>query len=85
MHLTDAAATPLTVVLIGAQSGGGVSLSSGTVTLGPYTGPVTGLNGGTVVGTVATPAPVTLTVSLQVDQRTRALSGTVSAATGSSR
>ena len=85
MQLSGAAATPLTVVLNGAQSGAGVSLSSGTMTLGPYTGPVTGLNGGTVVGTVSTPSPVTLTLSLQLDQGTGGLSGTVSATAGSGR
>lgn len=84
MHLVDTAATPLTVVLIGAQSGGGVSLSSGTVAFGPYKGPVTGLNGGTVVGTVSTPSPWVLTISLQIDQQTGSLSGSVSGAAGSS-
>jgi len=85
MHLSDSATTPLTVVLNGAQSGSGVALSSGTITLGQFTGPVTGLNGGTVVGTVSTPSPVTLTLSLQLDQGTGGLSGTVSATAGSGR
>ena len=85
MHLADTAATPLTVVLLGAQSGGGVSLSSGTVALGPYKGTVTGLNGGTVTGTVSTPSPWVLTISLQINQQTGALSGSVSGAAGSGR
>lgn len=85
MHLSDSATTPLTVVLNGAQSGSGVALSSGTITLGQFTGSVTGLNGGTVVGTVSTPNPVTLTLSLQLDQGTGGLSGTVSATAGSGR
>jgi len=85
MHLQDAAATPLTVVLLGAQSGGGVSLASGTVTLGSSTGPVTGLNGGTVVGTITSPVPETLTITLQVDQQTGGLSGTVSGTAGTGR
>jgi len=85
MHLQDAAATPLTVVLLGAQSGGGVSLSSGTVTLGSSTGTVTGLNGGTVVGTITSPAPETLTITLQVDQQTGGLSGTVAGTAGTNR
>ena len=85
MHLLDQAATPLTIVLDGAQSGNGVSLSSGTITFGPDQGQVTGLNGGTVVGTVATPGPVTLTVTLQVDQQTGSLSGSVSGTAGRSR
>ena len=85
MHLSDSATTPLTVVLNGAQSGSGVALSSGTITLGQSTGPVTGLNGGTVVGTVSTPNPVTLTLSLQLDQGSGGLSGTVSATAGSGR
>jgi sulfoxide reductase heme-binding subunit YedZ len=85
MHLTDAASTPLTVVLVGTQSGGGVSLSTGTVTLGTSKGPVTGLNGGTVVGTVSTPSPVTLTISLQVDQQSGGLSGSVTGTAGTGR
>jgi hypothetical protein len=85
MHLQDQAATPLTIVLDGAQSGSGVSLSSGTITFGPDRGQVTGLNGGTVVGTVSTPTPVTLTVTLQVDQQSGALSGSVSGTAGSGR
>ena len=82
MHLADSAGTPLTVVLAGAQSGGGVSLSSGTVDFGGDAGTVLGLNGGTVVATVATPSPVRLTIQLQIDQQTGALSGTVSGAAG---
>ena len=82
MHLADAASTPLTVVLVGTQSGGGVSLASGTVTLGSSKGPVTGLNGGTVVGTVSTPSPIILTISLQVDQQSGGLSGSVSGTAG---
>jgi sulfoxide reductase heme-binding subunit YedZ len=85
MHLTGAAATPLTVVLVGAQSGGGVSLSSGTVDFGGATGTVVGLNGGTVVATVATPSPITLTMQLQVGQQTGALSGSVTGTAGSHR
>jgi hypothetical protein len=82
MHLTDTASTPLTVVLVGAQSGGGVSLTSGTVDFAGDSGTVVGLNGGTVVATVATPSPITLTMQLQVGQQSGALSGTV---TGSAR
>ena len=82
MHLTDTAATPLTVVLNGAQAGGGVSLSSGTVDFG---GNAVGLNGGTVVATVPTPSPMTLTIQLQVGQQTGALSGSVTGRAGSSR
>jgi sulfoxide reductase heme-binding subunit YedZ len=85
MHLADATSTPLSVVLVGTRSGGGVSLASGTVTLGSAEGPVTGLNGGTVIGTVSAPNPVTLTISLQVDQQSGGLSGSVSATAGTGR
>ena len=85
MHLQDASATPLTIVLTGQESGGGVSLSSGTATYGSYHGTVVGLNGGTVTARVEAPGPVTLTVDLQIDQRTGALSGTVSGAAGGDR
>ncbi|HEY4928009.1 MAG TPA: ferric reductase-like transmembrane domain-containing protein [Acidimicrobiales bacterium] len=85
MRLQDQATTPLTIVLDGAQSGSGVSLTSGTITFGPDRGQVTSLNGGTVVGTVSTPTPVTLTVTLQIDQQSGGLSGSVSGTAGSGR
>ncbi len=85
MHLQDAAATPLTVVLVGtAVQGGGVAMSSGSVTFGPYHGTVTALDGGTVQADVSTPRPEVLTLSLQVDQGTGALTGTVSGQAGTS-
>ena len=78
MQLQNAGATPLTVVLIGAAvEGGGVSMSSGTVTLGSSSGVVTGLNGGTIDATVNGPTPLQLVISLNVDQNTGALTGTV--------
>jgi Ferric reductase like transmembrane component len=83
MHLQDAASTPLTVTLLGqAAQGGGVAMSSGTVTLGTSKGVVTGLNGGTVSARITSPSPMDLTLSLQVDQNSGALSGT---ATGTAR
>ena len=83
MHLQNAAATPLTVTLIGsAAQGGGVAMSSGSVTLGSASGVVTSLSGGTVTADLSSPTPMTLTMSLQVDQNTGALSGT---ATGTAR
>jgi hypothetical protein len=67
------------VVLDGsAVTGGGVAMSSGSVTLGPDHGVVTGLNGGTVSASMSSPTPLVLTISLQVDQNTGALTGTVS-------
>jgi methionine sulfoxide reductase heme-binding subunit len=86
MHLADPASTPLTVVLTGQESGGGgVSLSSGSVTYGTYSGTVVGLNGGTVTMRVAAPAATTLVAQLAIDQRTGALSGTVSGTAGGDR
>jgi len=83
MHLSDSASTPLTIVLTGQESaGGGVSLSSGTVTYGTYTGTVVGLNGGTVTMHVSAPAPTTLVANLQINQQTGALSGSVSGTGG---
>ncbi len=78
MHLGNSANTPLTVTLLGtAAQGGGVSLSSGTVTLGSSRGAVTSLSGGTVSAHLSSPTAMDLTISLQVDQNTGALSGTV--------
>ena len=83
MHLQNAAATPLTVTLVGsAAQGGGVAMSSGSVTLGSASGVVTSLSGGTVTADLSSPTPMTLTLALQVDQSTGALSGT---ATGAAR
>ena len=78
MHVQNAATTPLTVVLSGQESGGGgVSLSSGAVTYGPYHGTVVGLEGGTVTARVDAPGPETLVIDLQIDQQTGAITGTV--------
>ncbi len=83
MHLQNAGSTPLTVTLVGeAVQGGGVTMSSGTVTLGSSHGVVTSLDGGTVSARISSPTPMDLTLSLQVDQNSGALSGT---ATGTAR
>ncbi len=83
MHLQNAGSTPLTVTLLGtAAQGGGVSLSSGTVTLGSSHGVVTSLSGGTVSARITSPTAMDLTLSLRVDQNSGALSGT---ATGTPR
>ena len=83
MHLQDASSTPLTVVLDGAAiQGGGVAMSSGSVTFGGYHGVVTSLSGGTLGASISSPTPTTLALSLAVDQGTGALSGT---ATGTRR
>ncbi len=84
MHLQNSSSTPLTVVLTGtAAQGGGVAMSSGTVTFGPDSGQVTSLNGGTIGATVNASTPLQLVISLNVDQNTGALSGTVNGSTGS--
>ncbi len=83
MKAQDAASTPLTVVLVGQSvTGGGVAMSTGTVTFGSAHGSVTALQGDTISATVNAPNPLALTISLSVDQATGALSGTVSGATG---
>jgi len=86
MHLQDSADTDLTVLLTGQESGGGgVSLSSGTVTYGSYHGTVVGLDGGTITARVDAPARTTLVIDLQIDQQTGALTGTVSGTAGGDR
>jgi hypothetical protein len=71
------------VTLVGsAAQGGGVAMSSGSVTLGSSRGAVTSLSGGTVTADLSSPTPMTLTLALQVGQNTGALSGT---ATGTVR
>jgi DMSO/TMAO reductase YedYZ heme-binding membrane subunit len=79
LRLADAASTPLTIILDGAAvAGGGVSLSDGSVSYGPYRGTVTSLEGDTIDATVPGDGPLGLAVVLDVDQATGALSGTVS-------
>jgi DMSO/TMAO reductase YedYZ heme-binding membrane subunit len=83
MHLQNAASTPLTVVLSGsAATGGGIAMSSGSVTLGSAHGAVTSLSGGTLTASLSGATPMDLTLSLQVDQNSGGLSGTASATAG---
>ena len=78
LQLQNPSSTPLTVVLNGtAAQGGGIDMSSGTVTFGGYHGVVTGLSGGSVSALVSAPSPESLVLSLSVDQVSGALSGTV--------
>ncbi len=89
LHLQDPSSTPLTVVLTGTPvQSGGVAMTSGSVSFGPYSGEVTSLNGGTIGAFVRASVPLQLVLSLNVDQNSGALSGTVSAtasSTGSDR
>jgi len=84
LHLLDPSSTPLVVVLDGtAAQGGGLAMSSGTVSYGGYHGVVTSLSGNTVGTSVSTPVPQALTLTLSIDQSTGAVSGQVSgSATG---
>ena len=84
MHLQNTAATPLNVVLLGSEAtGGGVSLSSGTVAFGTYRGRVVGLNGGTITAQVSDPSPTTLVINLRINQQSAAITGTVTGTAGS--
>ena len=78
MQLQDPSSTPLTVVLDGTPAqGGGIAMTSGSRDLRSLPGTVTSLDGGTVVAAVSAPGLETLTLSLQVDPNSGALSGTV--------
>ena len=57
-------------------------MNSGTVTLGTSHGVVTSLNGGTLTAALSGATPMDLTLSLQVNQSSGALSGTASATSG---
>jgi DMSO/TMAO reductase YedYZ heme-binding membrane subunit len=90
LRLDDSSSTPLTVVLTGTPvEGGGVAMSSGSVTFGPYPGQVTSLSGGSIGAVVRASVPLQLVLSLDVDQRsgalTGSLSGTVASAASSGR
>ncbi len=79
LHLQDASSTPLTIVLSGTPvEGGGVAMTSGSVTFGPYPGQVTSLSGGSIGAVVRASAPLQLLLSLDVDRSSGSLSGTVS-------
>jgi sulfoxide reductase heme-binding subunit YedZ len=83
MKLHDAASTPLDVILNGAAAnGGGVSMSSGSVTFGPYRGVVTALDGGTVSATVQAQSQIHLVVSLELNRQSGAMAGTVTGSSG---
>jgi hypothetical protein len=84
LRLQDPSSTPLTVVLTGTPvEGGGVAMASGSVALGPYSGQVTSLSGGSIGAVVRASVPLQLVISLNVDQSSGSLSGTVSASTSS--
>ncbi|MGD0881818.1 MAG: ferric reductase-like transmembrane domain-containing protein [Acidimicrobiales bacterium] len=77
LHLENAASTPLTIELGGAaMPGGGVSLTSGAVSFGPYRGTVTSLDGDTVAAAISGAGPLALTVTLSINQGTGTLFGT---------
>ncbi|MBF6554940.1 MAG: ferric reductase-like transmembrane domain-containing protein [Acidimicrobiales bacterium] len=83
MTLHDAASTPLDVILNGtAARGGGVSMSSGSVTFGPYRGVVTALDGGTLSATVQAQSHIQLVVSLELNRQSGAITGTVTGSSG---
>jgi len=88
-NLSDGATGVLDVELVGVPSaGGGVSISSGTVTLTGgagvrWTGPVTQLSGNQVFATVTGPTGARLQLGIQysqLDQRTGQMAGTVTGA-----
>ncbi len=84
LHLQDSSSTPLTVVLTGSPAaGGGIVMTSGSVMFGPYSGQVTSLSGGSIAALIRAPVRLELVLSLDVDQRSGALSGTVSGTTAS--
>ena len=58
-------------------------MTSGSVMFGPYSGQVTSLSGGSIAALIRAPVRLELVLSLDVDQRSGALSGTVSGTTAS--
>jgi sulfoxide reductase heme-binding subunit YedZ len=71
--------TPLVVQLTGTPVGGGVAMSSSQVTLGADTGTVTALSGTDISAVVSGNAgALRLVISLQLDQASNAVTGTVS-------
>ena len=78
LQLQNSSYAPLIVVLIGPPAqGGGIDMTAGTVTFGNLHGVVSSLDQGTIVASVGAPDPLSLTLSLRVDQNSGALSGTV--------
>lgn len=76
--------TPLVVTLNGTPVNGGVSMSSSQVTWGASTGTVTGLQGSTIDATVGSGSTaINLVMSLNLDQTTGSISGSISGTTAS--
>jgi DMSO/TMAO reductase YedYZ heme-binding membrane subunit len=83
MQVQDPSATPLVVVLDGiADQGGGIAMSSGSVTFGGYQGVVTSLSGNTIGASVAAPSPQALTMTVNINQNANTVSGSVTGAPG---
>ena len=81
LQLQDPTSTPLDVVLNGtAARGGGLTMSSGTVTFGGFPGTVTRLHGNSMKASVAAPGLQPLTLSITVDGRSSTVSGSVTGA-----
>jgi len=78
---------PLAVTLIGTVvSGGGVSMTSSSVTFGNENGQVTALDGATIGATVQGPrGQLDLEMQLSINQSQGTISGTVSATSGNGR
>ena len=75
---------PLVVELTGPEVDGGVSMNSSQVTFGPQHGTVTLLDGLTIGATVSgSGGSESLTIQLNLNRATRAVSGTVSGVAGS--
>ncbi len=83
MQLQDPSSTPLVVVLDGvAVQGGGLAMAAGSVTFGGYHGAVTSLDGNTIGASVTTPIAQALTLTVNIDQSSNTVSGSV---TGTAR
>lgn len=75
--LNGAHTTPLEISLKGFPEGGGVAMTSGTVTLGSASGPVNGLRGDRVTATLSLPNPTRVSIVLSIDASTGRVAGTV--------
>ncbi|MGO8872834.1 MAG: ferric reductase-like transmembrane domain-containing protein [Acidimicrobiales bacterium] len=85
LQLQNSSSTPLIVVLTGPPAqGGGIVMSTGTVTFAGYHGVVAALDQGTIVASVSAPTPESLTISLTIDRNSGSLSGTVTGASSQS-
>ncbi|HLG68663.1 MAG TPA: ferric reductase-like transmembrane domain-containing protein [Acidimicrobiales bacterium] len=83
LHLDGSPATALTIRLVGYPEGGGVAMTSSSVTFGPDTGTITALDGTSLGARVRGPSgTLQLSMQLNLDRSSGAVTGVLSGSAG---